>query len=103
MATVVLAAGVAAVQRVVAAGVAAVARDARTTRALLLARAVLAEAGLAAPPLGVARGTRDGLAWSRHVVPTPHRALREVRVRVAEPGGGPALVELLELVRVASE
>jgi prepilin-type N-terminal cleavage/methylation domain-containing protein len=102
VAVVVLAVGVAAVQRVVAASVAAVTDDGRTTRALLVARTVLAEAGLAAPPLGVDGGARDGLAWTRRVLPTPHAALREVRVRVTETAGGPALVELVELIRVAT-
>jgi hypothetical protein len=90
------------VERVVAASVAAVADDGRTTRALLVARTVLAEAGLGAPAPGVLAGSRDGLAWTRRVLPTPHRALREVRVQVTETAGGPVLVELVELIRVAS-
>jgi hypothetical protein len=102
VAVVVLAVGVAAVQRVVAASVASVADDGRATRALLVARTILAEAGLAAPPVGVTNGMRDGLVWTRRVLPTPHAALREVRVRVADAANARAAVELVELIRVAA-
>ena len=56
VALVVLATGVAAVQRLLAGSVGTVASDATLTRSMLLARAVLAEAEVAAPPLGHVEG-----------------------------------------------
>ena len=102
VAIVVLAVGVAAVERVVAASTGAVADDARTTQALFAAWSVLADAELAPPPAGTVTGTRDGFAFTRRALPTPHRALREVRVQVGETAGGRPLVELVELIRVPS-
>lgn len=94
----VLATGVVALQRLVARSAATVAADGETTRALLVARALLAEAALAPPEPGLVRGERAGLRFAREVRPTPHPALREVRVRVA--GGPGGACELVEVIRV---
>jgi prepilin-type N-terminal cleavage/methylation domain-containing protein len=98
VATLVLATAVAALQTLVARSVDTVDRNARRARTLVAARALLAEAELAAPAPGRARGVRtDGLRFEREVTPTPHPALVQVRVRVESPAGGDA-TELVELV-----
>jgi type II secretion system protein I len=107
VAFVVLATAGTALQRLVTRSVVGIADDTRLTRALLLARSLLAEAELTAPPLGRLGGdggadaaAAQGLRFERDVLATPHPALREVRVRVyCEAVGGPA-VELVEVVRV---
>ena len=96
----VLAIGVVALERLLARSVATIADDARLTRAMLAARALLAEAALAAPEPGVDAGERDGLPYTREVRPTLHPALREVRVRVADGPRDRAACELVELIRV---
>jgi type II secretion system protein I len=102
----VLATGVLAVQRLMTASVAGIARDADLTRAMLGARALLAEAALAPPEPGRTAGTLGAetpggatLRFERDVLPTAHPGLREVRVRVfgREPG---TRCELVELIRV---
>jgi general secretion pathway protein I len=95
----VLAVGVTAVQRLTARSIATVDADARASRAMLLARTLLAEAVLTPPEPGHAAGERDGgLHFERDVARTPHPALREVRVRVSWRDG--SACELVELVRV---
>ena len=95
----VLAVGVVSLQRLLVRSVAMVARDGEASRAMLLARALLAEAELRPPEPGHTEGARPGgLRFDRDVRRTPHPALREVRVRVSA-GGGTAC-ELVELVRV---
>jgi len=99
VAVVVLAVGVTAVQRLVGRGVATVATDTDTTRAMLLARALLADAELRPPEPGHAEGTRPGgFRFERDVRRTAHPALREVRIRVSAARG--AACELVEVVRV---
>jgi type II secretion system protein I len=94
----VLAVGVTAVQRLSARSVATIDADARASRAMLLARTLLAEAALTPPEPGHTAGDRGGLSFERDVARTLHPALREVRVRVAWRDG--SACELLELVRV---
>jgi type II secretion system protein I len=99
VALVVLAVGVTSVQRLLARGVATVAVDGEASRAMMLARALLAEAELRPPEPGHEEGTRaGGLRFERDVQRTPHPSLRQVRVRVSAGGG--AACELVELVRV---
>jgi type II secretion system protein I len=98
----VLATGVVGLERLLAASVAAVAADARLTRGMLAARALLAEAAVGVPPLGSAAGevaATPGLRWERDVTATPHSALRQVRVRVSWAEGREAC-ELVEVIRV---
>jgi type II secretion system protein I len=105
VALVVLATGVAALQRLLAESVGAVATDATLTRAMLLARAVLAEAEVAPPPLGHVEGDLAGrgapdFRVAREVTATPHPALRQVTVRVwaaQRPGDAAELVEVLRV------
>ena len=96
----VLAIGVVALARLLDRSVATIADDARLSRAMLAARALLAETALATPDTGVAEGERDGLRFTREIRPTPHPALREVRVRVADGPRDRAACEIVELIRV---
>lgn len=99
VAVAVLAVGVTALQRLLVRGVATVAVDREASRAMMLARAVLADAELRPPEPGHTEGARPGgLRFERDVRRTAHPALREVRVRVSAGGG--AACELVELVRV---
>lgn len=100
VAVAVLAVGVVALQRLVGRSVAVVADDARLTRAMLAARALLAETALVTPEPGHDEGTRDGLRFERDVRPTPHPALREVRVRVGDGPRDRGACELVEVIRV---
>lgn len=100
VAVAVLAVGAVALQRLVARSVATIADDARLTRAMLAARAVLAETAVAVPQPGLDEGTRDGLRFEREVRPTPHPALREVRVRVGDGPRDRGACELVEVMRV---
>jgi len=96
----VLAIGVAALQRLLVRSIASVAQDAQVTRAMFVARGLLAEAAAAPPDLGLAAGVRADLGWEREVTAAGHPALREVRVRVRwDDGPG---VQLVEVVRVAT-
>ena len=95
----VLSIGIVALERLLGQSVATIADDARLTRAMLAARALLAEAALAVPEPGVDEGERDGLRFTREVRPTPHPALREVRVRVGEGPRDHAACELVEVIR----
>lgn len=72
--------------------------DAEVTRAMLLARSVLADASVTPPEPGWTGMDRDGLHVERDVRRTAHPALREVHVRVATPGGDSC--ELVEVIRV---
>jgi general secretion pathway protein I len=107
VALVVLATGIVALERLIAGNTAAIATDGELTRAMLAARGLLAEAALAPPEPGHAEGdlasrgagARD-LRFTRDVRPTPHPALREVRVRVFPASDAAAGCELVELVRV---
>jgi general secretion pathway protein I len=94
----VLAVGVTAVQRLGARSIAAIDADARASRAMLLARTLLAEARLAPPEPGHTSSERGGLPFERDVAGTLHPALREVHVRVSWREG--SACELVELVRV---
>jgi len=103
----VLATGVLAVQRLALHSVAGIAADAELTRAMLLARALLAEAALAPPEPGHVAGDLAGrgpqaadLRFERTVSTGPHPGLREVRVRVFRPDRPGDTCELLEFVRV---
>jgi len=96
----VLAIGVVALARLLDRSVATIADDARLSRAMLAARALLAETALATPDTGVDEGERDGLRFTREIRPTPHPALREVRVRVADGPRDRAACEIVELIRV---
>jgi type II secretion system protein I len=97
----VLATGVVAVQRLASGSVAAVARDRELTRAMLLARSLLADAALAPPALGHSEGeAAPGFRFVRAVTRTPHPGLREVRLRVVPAGREAAAAELVELLRV---
>lgn len=99
VAVAVLAVGVTALQRLLVRGVATVAVDREASRAMMLARAVLADAELRPPEPGRTEGARPGgLRFERDVRRTAHPALREVRVVVS--AGGVAACELVELVRV---
>ena len=101
-----LATGVLAVQRLVAGSVAGIATDTRLTRAMMLARSLLAEASLAPPEPGHVTGTLDdrpggaGFEFVRDVRRTPHDGLREVHVRVSSGAGDRDACELVEVVRV---
>ena len=70
----------------------------RWARTLAVAQAAVAETALRPLP-GDDAAVRDGLVVERRVSPTGHAALREIRVRVADPGSG-AETELVELVYV---
>jgi general secretion pathway protein I len=103
----VLATGLVALERLLVRSTAGVATDRRLTRTLLAARAVLADAAVAVPPLGHAEGALDGrgpggagLRFARDVTATPHPGLRQVRVRVWWEHGTPDACELLEVIRV---
>jgi general secretion pathway protein I len=96
----VLAIGVVALARLLDRSIATIADDARLSRAMLAARALLAEAALATPEPGIEDGERDGLRFTREVRPALHPALREVRVRVGDGPRDRAACELVELVRV---
>jgi general secretion pathway protein I len=99
VAVAILAVGVTALQRLFARSIVTIAADVDRSRAMLLARALLAEAELAPPEPGHDAGARPGgLAFERDVVRTPHPGLREVRVRVRDPSGGSC--ELIEVMRV---
>jgi len=98
VALVVLAVGIVALERLLARSVAGVAVDAELTRAMLAARALLAEAEVRPPEPGTTTGTRGGLTFERWVGRTAAPGLREVRVRVFVAGG--ATCELVELVHV---
>ena len=108
VAVAVLATGVVAMQRLLVRSVAGLATDAQLTRAMLLARSLLAEAELSPPEPGHAEGGLagrpggDGFRFARDVSRTPHDGLREVRVRVSPDGAGGADCELVELIRVPS-
>ena len=100
VAVAILAIGVTATARLLARSVTTIGVDRDAGRAMLAARALLAEAALHPPEPGVIEGIRpDGLRFEREVRPTGHPRLREVRVRV-QPADGGAGCELLELVRV---
>jgi len=93
VALVILAVGVTALQRLLARSVATVTADGRTTRAMLLAQALLAEAEVQPPEPGRSDGVRPGgLRFEREV-------LRGVRVRVYPEAGGTAC-EVMEMIRV---
>jgi general secretion pathway protein I len=96
----VLAIGLVALERLVGRCVATIADDARLTRGMLAARALLAEAALVAPAPGFDEGERDGLRFTREVRPTAHPALREVRVRVGDGPRDRTACELVEVIRV---
>jgi len=99
VAVAILAVGVTALQRLVVRSVATVAADGDASRAMVLARALLAEAELRPPEPGHGEGTGPGgLRFERDVARTAHPALREVAIRVTTSGGASA--ELVELVRV---
>jgi general secretion pathway protein I len=100
VAVAVLAVGVVALERLVGRSVATLADDARLTHAMLAARSLLAETALAVPEPGLDEGTRDGLRYAREVRPTPHPALREVRVRVGDGPRDRGACELVEVIRV---
>lgn len=73
--------------------------DARHARAVLAARALLAEAELSPPAIGHREGERsDGLHWEEDVTPTPHPRLRQVAVRVFPTRD--RAVTVVEVVRV---
>jgi prepilin-type N-terminal cleavage/methylation domain-containing protein len=100
VAVAVLALGVAAAQRLVVRSAATVASDVDASRAMALARVLLAEAAVHPPEPGLAEGVRpDGLHFARDVRPTVHPGLREVRIRVWTDTPGTAC-ELLEVMRV---
>ncbi|HUE30186.1 MAG TPA: prepilin-type N-terminal cleavage/methylation domain-containing protein [Verrucomicrobiae bacterium] len=100
VALVILAVGVTALQRLLVRSVATVTADGQTTRAMLLARALLAEAEVQAPEPGHSEGMRPGgLHFERDVRRTLHPSLRQVRVRVYPEAGGTAC-ELVEMIRV---
>jgi type II secretion system protein I len=98
VAIVVLAVGVTAMQRLLARSVRGIDTDVRVSRAMVAARALLAEAALETPEPGVVGGERDGLRYRRDVRRTAHPALREVRVRVT--ASDDATCELVEVIRV---
>jgi type II secretion system protein I len=98
VALVVLAVGVTAMQRLLARSVHGIDVDARVSRAMVTARALLAEAAIDPPEPGSIAGERAGLRFEREVRRTAHPALREVRVRVS--AGGDATCELVEVIRV---
>jgi type II secretion system protein I len=99
VAVAILAVGVAALERLLAGTAGTVATDRAETRAMMLARALLAEAELRPPEPGHEEGIRaGGLRFERDVRRTPHPALREVRVRVSAGAG--AACDLVELVHV---
>ena len=107
VAVAVLATGVLAVQRLAQLSVAGIAVDADLTRAMLVARALLAETALALPEPGHTAGDLSGrgpeavgLRFERDVRPTPHPGLREVRVRVFRADRPGDACELVEIVRV---
>ena len=94
----VLAIGVTALQGLVARSLGTLAADAEASRALAVARSLLAEAALSPPDPGRADGRRDGLRFQRDVLPSVHPALREVHVHVdAADGGGCDLVEVIRV------
>ena len=100
VALVILAVGVSALQRLLVRSLATVTADGETTRAMLLAQALLAEAEVQPPEPGRSEGVRPGgLHFEREVRRTLHPALREVRVRVYPEAGGTAC-ELVEMIRV---
>jgi type II secretion system protein I len=99
----VLATGIVALQRLAARSIDAVATAERLTRAMVGARALLAEAVLVPPEPGHLEGdlaAESRLRFERDVTPTPHPGLREVRVRVWWERRDRAVCELVELVRV---
>lgn len=102
VALVVLATGIVALERLLVRSTAGIATDVRLTRAMLRARALLADAAVDLPPVGHtegALGDAAGIRWTRDVSATPHASLREVRVRVADTDDRDG-VELVELIRV---
>ena len=107
VAVVVLGVGVTALERLLTRNVGAIADDERLTHAMLLARALVAEAELAPPEPGHVEGDlaergpdAAGFRFTRDVARTPHPSLREVRIRVYRDAADPAACELVELVRV---
>ena len=101
VAVAVLATGVLAIQRLANRSVANVARDGDLTRAMLLARSLLAEAELAPPDVGhVAGKAGPGFQFVRDVTRTPSARLREVRLRVFRENRPAEGAELVELLRV---
>ncbi|HEV7735522.1 MAG TPA: prepilin-type N-terminal cleavage/methylation domain-containing protein [Candidatus Binatia bacterium] len=100
VALVVLAVGVTAMQRLVTRSVGTIDTVGRTTRAMLAAQALLADAALTPPEPGRTAGIEPGgLRFERDVVRTPHPALREVHVRV-HPDDDGAPCELVEVIHV---
>jgi type II secretion system protein I len=97
VAIVVLAVGVTAMQRLLARSIRGIDTDGRASRAMVAARALLAEAALDPPEPGLIAGERDGLPYERDVRRTAHPALREVHVRVT---AGDTTCELVEVIRV---
>jgi len=102
VAVAILATGVVAMERLLVRSLAGLATDGDLTRAMLVARSLLADAEVTPPEPGHADGARDGLRFARDVLRTPHDGLREVRVRVFTPGATSGGCELVELVRVPS-
>lgn len=107
VALVVLATGMTALQRLLGQSLEGLATDAHLTRAMLAARALLAEAELSPPEPGHLEGVlasqppgSPGLRFTRDVLGTAHPGLREVRVRVDSAGSPGSGCELVELVRV---
>jgi type II secretion system protein I len=105
VAVAVLATGVVALQRLLTRSVTAVSTDGELTRAMLLARALLAEAELTPPETGHVAGDltahgEAGFRFERDVTATPHPRLREVRIRVYPAAAADVPCELVELVRV---
>ena len=98
VAIVVLAVGVTAMQRLLARSIRGIDTDGHASRAMVAARALLAEATLDPPEPGVVGGEREGLHYQRDVRRTAHPALREIRVRVSAGDG--ATCELVEVIRV---
>lgn len=94
-----VAAGGAAVHRLVRDGITAVDRDAAYTTALFAAIDELAQARLDPPAPGdEERAAPGGGRLERRVRSTLHPALLEVRVRVTPPGTATG-IELVEIVR----
>jgi general secretion pathway protein I len=96
----VLAIGVVALADLLGRSVATIADDVRLSRAMLASRALLAETALATPDIGVDEGERQGLPFTREILPTIHPTLREVHVRVGDGPRDRSACELVELVRV---
>jgi type II secretion system protein I len=96
----VVAVGVTALERLLVRSITTITADAETTRAMLLAQALVAEAEVRPPEPGRTEGVRaNGLRFEREVRRTAHPGLREIRVRVLPNHPGRAC-ELVEVIRV---